>query len=183
MTPCLHLHVQIDIVEIWMGEGHFQHNRPGNPISMASSYHHGYGCSSDKYNYNIDTQWFPNMSDVSAPVIDFSADYHTFGVEWNDTALRFYVDGNTSFIRTLPTMCVTDPTWRAQGGWGKAPYMPWEPTYGIINVAVSQSTNIKWWQTHNATTYVDWVRWYQWVPSTAHTEVHASGQEEEGQAV
>ena len=40
---------------------------------------------------------------------------------------------------------------------------PFEPMYGIINVAVAQNTVAStWWDTHNATTLVDWVRMYEY---------------------
>jgi hypothetical protein len=39
--------------------------------------------------------------------------------------------------------------------------MPFNPMYGILNVAVKQNTVAStWWDTHNATTLVDWVRMY-----------------------
>lgn len=48
---------EVDIIEWWGGEGHFQHNNPANPISMASTYHYGYGCSDDISSYARDSQW------------------------------------------------------------------------------------------------------------------------------
>ena len=95
-----------------------------------------------------------------------------FGVEINDTSLRFYVDETNNTIRemTLPQLCMTDPDFV----WGQTPYMPFQPLYGIINVAVnelSRDTNLSWWQTNNATTEVDWVRWYEFVPTTVESAV------------
>lgn len=163
---------EVDIVEIWMGEGHFQHNKPGNPISMASTYHYGYSCGADRNQYNRDSRWFPNTSDTSAPLIDFSSDYHVFGVELNGTALRFYVDGNTSFVYPLPQLCMSDPAIV----WDETPYYPWQAMYGIINVAVSANTDVSWWAAgNNATTLVDWVRWYQWQPTSETASVEAGG--------
>lgn len=52
-------------------------------------------------------------------------------------------------------------------------YMPFNPTYGILNTAVSPNSNTTWWETHNATTMVDWVRWYAWVPDTIAAAVDA----------
>ena len=76
---------------------------------------------------------------------------------FQDTALRFYVDDVTTFVRTMPPLCVTDPGFE----WGSTAYMPFNPMYGILNVAVKQNTVAStWWDTHNATTLVDWVRMY-----------------------
>jgi hypothetical protein len=82
-----------------------------------------------------------------------------FGVEINDTALRFYVDdaeNNTIFTVVAPPLCVTDDTFDAQGGWGKSTYMPWHPLYGILNVAMNKGDKTEWWSHNNATTEVDW---------------------------
>ena len=101
---------------------------------------------------------YPSLNYSSTqPIIDFSANFHTFGVEINATSLRFYVDNVTTFVRTIPQLCVT-----AEGfNWGETAYMPFKPMYGIINVAVKQGTVASaWWDAHNATTLVDWVRMY-----------------------
>ncbi len=79
-------------------------------------------------------------------------------MEINATALRFYVDNVTTFVRSMGTLCVTDPGFQ----WGETPYMPFTPLYGIINTAVVPNSNTTWWQTNNATLLVDWVRWYQY---------------------
>jgi hypothetical protein len=71
---------------------------------MASTCHYGYSAGDDASSYNIDSRWYPNTTDDSAPIIDFSAGFHTFGVEVNTTALRFYVDNVTSFTHPLPTL-------------------------------------------------------------------------------
>ncbi len=149
---------EVDIVEIWLGQGHYQHSHIGQPVAMASTYHYGYSCSQDASHYSIDSQWYPSLNFSSTqPIIDFSAGFHTFGVEINATSLRFYVDNVTTFVRTLPQLCVA-----VEGfDWGKTAYMPFKPMYGIINVAVKQGTVASaWWDTHNATTLVDWVRMY-----------------------
>ena len=102
--------------------------------------------------------WSPNW-----PIIDFSADFHTFGVEINSTALRFYVDNYTSFTKFYPTLCVTDPLFLENGGWGHSGYMPFKPLYSILNVAVTPNANTSWWlQNHQTTTLVDWVKWYEY---------------------
>lgn len=90
-----------------------------------------------------------------------------FGAEINDTAVRFYVDDvdNTIFVISAPPLCVADATFTAQGGWGRSAYMPWQPLYGILNVAVNKGEPTSWWLAHNATTLVDWVRWWELVPA------------------
>ena len=129
----------------------------------------GFCCGCDLYSYPNDTVWWPSGDwTPDWPIVDFSADFHVFGVELNDTALRFYVDNATNTIKTLalPPLCLTDPAFE----WGKTMYMPFRPLYGILNVAVAEdsaSVDLAWWQTHNATTLVDWVRWYEFVESEA----------------
>ena len=106
----------------------------------------------------------------NAPIIDFSAGFHVFGAEVSDASVRFYVDDplNTIFTRTLPPLCVTDPGFVAGGGWGRSPYAPWAPLYGILNTAMNRGdANLDWWRAHNATTLVDWVKFWELVPSTA----------------
>ena len=45
-------------------------------------------------------------------------------------------------------------------------YMPFKPLYGILEAAVTQGANQSWWRENGkTTTLVDWVRWYEWVPS------------------
>ena len=91
------------------------------------------------------------------------ADFHVFGVEINDTAIRWYVDNATNTIMTItaPPLCVSEPGFV----WGKTMYMPWKPLYGILNTAVNKANaNLDWWQNNNATTLVDWVRFWQFVP-------------------
>lgn len=151
---------EVDIIEWYGGDnGHFQHSAPGNPSSMASTYHYGYSAGMDASSYDRDSRWYPNTTDFTAPIIDFSAGFHTFGVEVNATAIRFYVDMVTSFVLPLPTLCVSDVGFE----WGRSPYLPWAPLYGIINLAVLPNTNTTWWLTNKATLLVDWVRAFEWV--------------------
>jgi beta-glucanase (GH16 family) len=153
---------EVDIMEIWMGEGHEQHSTPGNPISIASTYHWGYSCYEDESSYPTNSRWFPDLNNKTAPLIDFSSDFHVFGVEINDTALRFYVDSQDSFVQFLPELCITQDNYH-----NHTPYMPFSPLYGIIAVAVSQGQGGNdWWKSSNATTLVDWVKWYEFVPSS-----------------
>ena len=155
---------EIDIVEYYTGEGHNQHSRPDNPPQMSSSYHYGYSCGADLYSYPADTTWWPSGNwTPNYPVIDFTADFHVFGVEINDTSIRWYVDNATNTIMTItaPPLCVSEPGFE----WGKTMYMPWEPLYGILETAVNKAdANLDWWLANNATTLVDWVRFWQFVP-------------------
>lgn len=136
---------------------------------MSSSYHYGYSCGADLYHYPNDTAWWPSGDwTPNFPIIDFSADFHIFGAEVNDTAVRFYVDdavNNTIFTVAAPPLCVTDATFSSNGGWGKSTYMPWTPLYGILNVAMNKGEATPWWLENNATTLVDWVKFYEFIPS------------------
>jgi beta-glucanase (GH16 family) len=164
---CWPVGTEIDIVEYYVGEGHNQHSHPSNPPSMASSFHYGYSCGGDLYHYPNDTVWYPSQDwDPDTPVIDFAADFHVFGVEVNDSAVRFYVDdteNNTIFVVSAPPLCVTDAAFAAEGGFGRSRYVPWTPLYGILNVAVSQGYGATpWWLAGNsATMLVDWVRFWE----------------------
>lgn len=159
---------EVDIIEWYGGDnGHFQHSTPGEPSSMSSTYHMGFECGADISSYTRDSRWYPNTTDWSAPIIDFSAALHTFGVEVNATALRFYVDDMTSFTLPLSPLCATDPAFQ----WGNTSYAPFAPLYSIINTAVVPGTNTTWWRTHNATLLVDWVRVFQYLPTTAAVEI------------
>ena len=151
---------EVDVVEMWVGQGHEQRSEPGNPIAIASTYHWGYACLDDESSYPTNSRWYPDLSNKTAPLVDFSAGFHTFGVEINETALRYYVDNATSFVLTLPQLCINEQNYN-----NHTPYMPFAPLYSIIDVAVTQNANTTWWKTHNATTLVDWVRFYEFVPS------------------
>jgi hypothetical protein len=64
---------EVDIVEWWGGEGHYQKSQVGLPISASQSYHYGYGCGADLFDYNTDSTWFPSLASNSTdPTIDFS---------------------------------------------------------------------------------------------------------------
>ena len=152
----------MDIMEWWAIRGNYQHSRTDNPVVSSQTYHYGYSCGADVYSYDKDHADFPSRDWApNWPIIDFSLDFHTFGVEINDTALRYYVDNYTAFELPLPPLCVTGPTYH-----NHTAYMPWKPLYGILNVAVTPKANTSWWQEHrNTTTLFDWVRWYEFVPS------------------
>jgi len=130
----------------------------------SSTYHFGYGCGDDAYSYVNNSADYPSRAwSPDWPIIDYSADFHVFGAEINDTAIAFYVDNSTNvfFTLTLPALCLSDPGFV----WGKSAYMPFKPLYGILNVAVTPNANTTWWEVnHNTTTLVDWVRWFEFMP-------------------
>ncbi len=105
---------------------------------------------------------YPNVSHCHLP-IDFSLRYHVFGVEWNASALSWFVDDVHVFTRThgQPSSLFLPP----------APmYMPRLPAlkmchnlrrYLILNTAVA------WWfklppsWTNDVFFRIDWVRIYE----------------------
>jgi beta-glucanase (GH16 family) len=87
--------------------------------------------------------------------MDFSADYHTYSIEWEPTVMRWYVDG---------ILYSTKTSWWSSGGAYPAPFN--QRFYIILNVTVGGTyTGIYNWQ--DVTTnlpqqmLVDWVRVYQ----------------------
>jgi len=114
----------------------------------------------DASGYGLGTT-FPNVSDTSAPVIDFSADFHIFGAELNATHILYYVDGNLVFVIEPPVQ--SDP----RHVWGKSPYTPFAAMYGIINYSVApygcaQPVPMDAWATPHQL-FVDYLRVYELV--------------------
>jgi len=59
---------EVDIMEWYGGDnGHYQHSTPGEPSSMASTYHYGYYCYQDASSYSNDSRWYPNTTDFTYP--------------------------------------------------------------------------------------------------------------------
>ena len=141
-----------------------QHGNASLPISQFSTYHFGFQCYQDASS-NRYSRTYPNTSDTSAPVIDFAAGFHTFGVEVNDTGLRWYIDGET-FFDFVPAP-QSDPSFK----WGSSPYPPFSELFMILNVAVAtwgcpQPVPMEGWATGGPSQLlVDWVRVYEFVPS------------------
>jgi beta-glucanase (GH16 family) len=74
---------EIDILEV-LGHDH---------RTMFQTYHYSPGLPADQ---DRNASWTPNRgtgSNGSAPVLDYSAGYHTFGVDWQADHLAFYIDG------------------------------------------------------------------------------------------
>ena len=85
-----------------------------------------------------------------SPSIDFSQDFHVFGVEWNSTQLSFYVDGNVYFTLNREQVNI-----------------PQDPFYIILNTAISPL-----WPPSDNAAYpayhiIDWVRVY--APTQSHS--------------
>ena len=152
---------ELDIFEMVSGFD-YQHGNESNPVSIFSTYHYGYSCYKDA-SYNKYSVPYPNNTDPTAPIIDFANDYHIFGIEVNDTSMRWYVDNVTTFV--LTPISQSDPNYV----WGDSPYPPVSKLFGILNTAVAtwgcdQPVNMKGW-TEPAYMYVDWVKAYQFVPT------------------
>jgi beta-glucanase (GH16 family) len=74
---------EIDILEV-LGHDH---------RTMFQTYHYSPGLPAD---VDRNASWTPNRgtgSNGSAPVLDYSQGYHTFGVDWQADHLAFYIDG------------------------------------------------------------------------------------------
>jgi len=77
--------------------------------------------------------------------------YHTYGIEWNTTYIKWYFDGTLYY-----TLDTTPAAMSELNG----------PMFVILNVAVGGPTS--WPGAPDGTTvfpqkmYVDWVRWYEW---------------------
>lgn len=86
-----------------------------------------------------------------------------FGVEVNDTGMRWYVDNVTTFEHVpLPQ---SDPSFE----WGSSSYPPFSEMFGILNVAVAQwgceqPVPLGGWGAP-VQMLVDWVRVLQWEPA------------------
>lgn len=158
---CWPIGTEVDILEAVNGFD-YQHRNASLPVSIFQTLHYGFQCYNDA-SYNRFSAPFPNCSDATAPVIDFSADFHVFGVELNDTSIRWYVDDATTFVQTPPPQ--SDPSFT----WGSSPYVPFSEMFAILNVAVAdwgcvQPVPPEGWA-QPAQMLVDWVRVYQWVPA------------------
>lgn len=81
---------------------------------------------------------------LGQPAIDWSAEYHIFSVEWNATALAFYVDGNLYETKTSSEVV-----------------LPTAPQYIIFDTAVAWYWPPGAGAVYPATHNVDWVRVWQ----------------------
>lgn len=73
---------------------------------------------------------------------DFSDDFHTFSLEWDEHRLRFYVDGilirTECFYYSIIGDCIADLSNLASGYYLKSPFFPNPSQHIIINLAISQ---------------------------------------------
>jgi len=77
---------EIDILEV-LGHDH---------RTMFQTYHYYPGLPLDQ---SRNTSWTPNQgsgNNGTAPVLDYSTGYHTYGVDWQPEHLTFYIDGIAS---------------------------------------------------------------------------------------
>jgi beta-glucanase (GH16 family) len=120
---------EVDIMEYVAGFK-MQHNA-SEPSAIGYGLHHGFTCYNDASIGNKGVGGsYPNVSDASAPVIDFSSAYHVFGAILNDTTITYYVDDVVTFVLTpIPQ---SEPAFT----WGKTPYVPFSDMYAIINFSM-----------------------------------------------
>lgn len=118
--------------------------------SALATYHWAAECGVDEYDGRQGV--YPNVTGGAAP-IDFSQAFHVFALEWNATALSWFVDGEHVITRTA--------------GEPRSLFMPPSPMYLILNTAVA------WWfkspPTWADTVYfrIDSVRVFERTPPTA----------------
>lgn len=79
-----------------------------------------------------------------SPGVDFSTDFHEFGVDWNATTLQFHVDGQPYHTRTSDQA-----------------NLPTDPFYWILNTAIAWYFPPGAGAQFPAHHYIDWVRVYQ----------------------
>jgi hypothetical protein len=89
---------------------------------------------------------YPNVSNGSVP-IDFSLDYHLFAVEWNETAISWFVDDVHVFTRA--------------SGQPSSLFLPPVPMYLILNTAVAYWFKVPPTWTETVFFRIDWVRIYE----------------------
>jgi len=85
-------------------------------------------CYQDRWPALNENGLYPNTSNPSVQPIDFSADFHTFSVEWNASSITWSVDGVAYWQRT-PAADAAHAQWNAE-------YLPYSPMYLILNTAV-----------------------------------------------
>ena len=136
-----------------------QHKNASEPSAIDFGLHYGYQCYHDASGNGIGST-YPNVSDTSAPVIDFSADFHVFGAILNDTAITYYIDNTVAFV--IAPIPQSDPAFT----WGKTPYVPFSDMYAIINYSIAPygctqpPPDQAWTAPHEL--LVDYIRVYKW---------------------
>ena len=102
---------EIDIMEAYRPT-------PSKQGSMIMTYHWASECGKDLYDGK--NELFPNASNTT--VVDWSNEYHTFGVEWSKNRIEWYVDGVLKHYRTT--------------GQPSNLFIPTLPFYMILNTAM-----------------------------------------------
>ncbi len=108
--------------------------------------------------HTIHSNWTFNLGNKTNPTSSFThyatqSEYHIYGFEWNETSLKWYVDGTLIGTYTKST----DPSVLAQGQW------PFDKNFHLI---LNQSVGDGSWAynadvTHTYETLFDWIRVYQ----------------------
>ena len=113
-----------------------------NPLvnDVFGSYRWGTVCGDD--NQLLPGAGYPG---AGAPPIDWSADFHVFGVEWNSTAMTFLVDGHAYETKTAGDVI-----------------LPVDPQYVVVNAAIAWYWMPDALAAYPARTLVDWVRVWEW---------------------
>ena len=102
---------EIDIMEAYRPT-------PSGQGSMIMTYHWADKCGQDLFHGG--NQLFPNASNTT--VVDWSNEFHTFGVEWSENAIEWYVDGVLKHVR--------------RSGSPASLFVPSLPFYMILNTAM-----------------------------------------------
>jgi len=109
----------------------------------------GAAIHTESYNHTIGTQ-----KTGTYIISDYDTDFHTYGLEWSENKLSFYVDGNHYFSLTKDAIGSSESEWPFD-----------QPFWLILNHAVGGA----WGGTpddslYPHTTEVDWVRVYKDIP-------------------
>ena len=80
--------------EIDIMEGFHPRGKNNEPLKTGiyMTYHWGHACGTDDWNKHPVAGHYPEFNDTTTTV-DWSGEYHTFGVEWNTTTITWFVDG------------------------------------------------------------------------------------------
>ncbi|XP_064382536.1 beta-1,3-glucan-binding protein-like [Halichondria panicea] len=121
---------EIDIME---SRGNSPKYPPGGYDTFGSTLHFGPGWTDDPYQLTHATYKAP---------MDPTADYHVYGMVWNETYIGTYFDKEENVVLSVP---ITEPFF-TKGGWGPHWNNPWQDGpknapfdqefYLIINLAV-----------------------------------------------
>ena len=126
---------EIDIME---SRGNPPSYPPGGYNTFGSTLHWGPSWSENAWN---------KTHKQMTPGVDLTADFHTYGLIWNETYIGTYFDNESNVVLSVP---ITESFWEL-GGWPYPPWMnPWSGEansapfnrhfYLIINLAVGGTT-------------------------------------------